>query len=72
MYITIKIQFSSVLQLCSTVCNPMDYSMPGFPVHHQLLELAQIMSIESVMPSNHLILSNCGTLKRILKEARDK
>ena len=29
--------------------------MPGFPVHHQLPELAQIMSIQSVMPSNHLI-----------------
>ena len=35
---------------------PMDCSMPGLPVHHQLLELAQNMSIESVMPSNHLIL----------------
>ena len=34
----------------------MDYSTPGFPVHHQLLELAQLMSIESVMSSNHLIL----------------
>jgi len=30
--------------------------MPGFPVHHQLLELAQLLSIKSVMPSNHLIL----------------
>ena len=35
----------------------MDYSMPGFPVHHQLPEFAQTMSIQSVMPSNHLILS---------------
>ena len=35
----------------------MDCSTPGFPVHHQLPELAQLMSIESVMPSNHLILS---------------
>ena len=34
----------------------MDCSTPGFPVHHQLLELAQLMSIESVMSSNHLIL----------------
>ena len=31
-------------------------SMPGLPVHHQLLELPKLMSIESVMPSNHLIL----------------
>ena len=35
------IQFSSVAQLCSTLCDPMDCSMPGFPVHHQLPELAQ-------------------------------
>ena len=34
-------QFSSVVQSCPTLCNPMDCSMPGFPVHHQLLELAQ-------------------------------
>ena len=35
----------------------MDCSMPGLPVHHQLLELAlKLMSIEPVMPSNHLIL----------------
>ena len=36
------IQFSSVAQLCLTLCHPMtDCSTPGFPVHHQLLELAQ-------------------------------
>ena len=34
-------QFSSVTQLCLTVCNHMNCSMPGFPVHHQLLELAR-------------------------------
>ena len=34
----------------------MDCSTPGFPVHHQLPEFTQLMSIESVMPSNHLIL----------------
>ena len=52
----ISCQFSSVAQSCSTLCDPMDCSMPGFPVHHQLLELAQTHVIESVMPSNHLIL----------------
>ena len=31
----------SVAKLCLTLCNPMDCSMPGFPVHHQLLELPQ-------------------------------
>ena len=34
-------QFSSVAQSCPTLCNPVDYSTPGFPVHHQLLELTQ-------------------------------
>ena len=34
-------QFSSVTQSCLTLCNPMDCSTPGFPAHHQLLELAQ-------------------------------
>ena len=33
--------FSSVTQSCPTLCNPVNCSMPGFPVHHQLLELAQ-------------------------------
>ena len=33
--------FSSVTQLCPTLCDPMDCSTPGFPVHQQLLELAQ-------------------------------
>ena len=33
--------FSLVIQLCLTLCDPMDCSTPGFPVHHQLLELAQ-------------------------------
>ena len=34
----------------------MDCSMPGFPVNHQLQSLLKLMSVESVMPSNHLIL----------------
>jgi len=34
------ISVSSVTQLCPTLCDPMDYSTPGFPVHHQLPELA--------------------------------
>ena len=47
---------SSVAQLCPTLCDPMDYSTPGFPVHHPSWSLLKLMSIESVMPSNHLIL----------------
>ena len=34
-----SVQFSSVTQSCPTVCISVDYSTPGFPVHHQLLEL---------------------------------
>ena len=37
-----RLQFRSVAQLCPTLCYPMDCSKPGFPVLHQLLELAQI------------------------------
>ena len=48
-------QFSN--SVCLSFCNPMDCSMPGFHVHHQLLELYKLMSIMAVMPSNHLILS---------------
>ena len=35
------LSISSVAQSCLTLCDPMDCSTPGFPVHHQLLELAQ-------------------------------
>ena len=34
-------QFSSVAQLCPTLCDPMNRSTPGLPVHHQLLEFTQ-------------------------------
>ena len=50
------VQFSSVAQSCPTLCNPMNCSTPGLPVHHQLPEFTQTHSIESMMPSNHLIL----------------
>ena len=46
----------SVAQLYLTLCDPMDCRMPGFPVLHHLLEMLKLMSIESVMPSNHLVL----------------
>ena len=47
---------SSVAQLCRTLCDSMDCSKPGFPFHHHLFKPTQLMSIELVMPSNHLIL----------------
>ena len=36
-----SVQFSSVAQLCPTLCNPMNRSMLGLPVHHQLPEFTQ-------------------------------
>ena len=54
----------SVAQSCLSVCNPMDFSTPGFPVHHQLPELAQIhvhwvsdAILSSVIPSSSCFLS---------------
>ena len=49
-------QIRSVAQSCLTLCDPMNRSMPGLPVHHQLPESLRLTSIESVMPSSHLIL----------------
>ena len=45
-----------VSQSCLTLCDPMDYSMSSFPVHHQLLDLLKLMSIELVMLFSNLIL----------------
>ena len=50
------VQFSSVAQSCLTLCDPMNHSTPGLPVHHQLRSSLRLTSIESVMPSSHLIL----------------
>ena len=52
LFLYISIQFSSVAQLCPTLCDPMDCSTPGLPVHHQLQSLLKL--IVSVMPSNHV------------------
>ena len=54
-------QFSSVAQLCPTFCNPMDCSTPGFPDHHQLLELAQTpvhQTGDAIQPSHPLSFSS--------------
>ena len=51
------LQFSSVAQACPTLCDPMDCSMPGFPVHHQLPELTQThvhLLGDAIQPSHPL------------------
>ena len=54
------VQFSSVAQSCPTLCDPMDYSIPGFPVLHCLSEFARSHVHWVDNPPNGLIL--CGPL----------
>ena len=44
-----------VAQSCLTLCHPMDWSTPGFPVHHQLLELTQthVHWVRDAIPQSH-------------------
>ena len=52
-----SVQFSSVAQSCPTPCGPMDCSMPGLPVHHQLLEFTQTQVhrvSDAIQPSHPL------------------
>ena len=51
-------QFSSVFQSCTTLCHPMDCSMPGLPVHRQLLEFTQThvhWVSDAIQPSHPLL-----------------
>ena len=52
-------QFSSVTQSCPTLCKPMDCSMPGFPVHHQLPEFTQthVRWVSNGIPPSHSLSS---------------
>ena len=49
--------FSSVAHLCQTLCDPMNHSTPGFPVHHQLPEFTQTRVHRVSDASSHLILN---------------
>ena len=52
-------QFSSVTQSCPTLCNPMNHSMPGLPVHHQILEFTQshVHRVGDAIQPSHPLLS---------------
>ena len=55
--LVLKTQFSSVTQSCPTLCDPMNRSMPGFPVHHQLPEFTQTHAHwvgDAIQPSHPL------------------
>ena len=51
----VKDQFSSVTQSCPTLCDPMNRSTPGFPVHHQLLDFTQthVRQISDAIQPSH-------------------
>ena len=53
----VTFQFSSVAQFCLTLCDPMDCSMPGLPVHNRLLDSTQTLVhrvSDAIQPSHHL------------------
>ena len=61
---TSSVQFSSLAQSCLTLCDPMDCSMPGFPVHHQLPEFTQthVHRVgDAIQPSHHPLSSPSPT-----------
>ena len=60
----------SVTQSCPTLCDPMDYSTPGFPSFNISWILLKLMSINSKMPSNHLILCHPFLLPSIFPGIR--
>ena len=55
-----KIQFSSVIQSCPTLRDPIDHSTPGLPVHHQLPESAQthVHKVGDAIQPSHPLLSS--------------
>ena len=63
LFLCFKYQFSSVAQSCLTLCNQMDGSTPGFPFHHQFLELTQThvhRVSDAIQPSSFVIpFSSC-------------
>ena len=56
-YFFSSVQFSSVAQSCPTLCDPMNRSTPGLPVHHQLPEFTQthVHRVGDAIQPSHLI-----------------
>ena len=57
--LVVSVQFSSVTQSCPTLCNPMNHSTPGLPIHHQLLEFTQthVHRLSDTIQPSHPLLS---------------
>ena len=55
----VSVQFSSVAQLCPALCDPMNCSTPGLPVHHQLPEFTQthVHCVRDAIQPSHPLLS---------------
>ena len=63
-----SVQFSSVIQSCPTLCNPMNHSTPGLPVHHQLPEFTQThvhQVSDAIQPSHPLSSPSPSALKSL-------
>ena len=58
-FFPLKIKFRSVTQLCPTICDPIDFSIPGFLVHHKLRELTQthVHQVGAAIQPSHPLLS---------------
>ena len=70
-FINASFQLSSVTQLCLTLCNPLECSIPSFPVHHQVLELTQTYVYQvndAIQPSQPL--SSTSPLPSIILNIR--
>ena len=62
-----SVQFSSVAQLCPTLCDPMNHNTPGLSVHHQLLEFTQTHVYwvgDAIQPSHPLLPSSAFSLSQ--------
>ena len=67
-----SVQFSSVAQLCLTLCNPMDCSTTGFPVHHQFPEPIQthVYHVSDAIQRSHSLLSSSPPASSVFPSIR--
>ena len=58
-YMQSSVQLSSIAHSCLTLCNPMNHSMPGLPVHHQLSKFTDthVHQVGEAIQPSHLLLS---------------
>ena len=63
------VQFSSAAQSCPTLCDPMNHSTPGLPVHHQLPEFTQthVLQVGDAIQPSHPLLSPFSSCPQFLQ-----